>query len=216
MSEIDFHPRLNVLVADDDPVFRSLVVARLLHLDCQFFEAADGSEAWLVTRTHKLDLAIVDFEMPGLDGIALIRCLRGHPDTRHIPIVMCTSHSNSVAMQAALEAGASSFLSKPVNWSLFQRHIGHLQQLSRNTAQTLAMLEQMGAINTQKDELVAQLLTSLRQNIQRAAGNGPPATMAASLMKDLSAFEAAYQRCVALMHTTRSTSEASGEVSRSA
>lgn len=159
---------MNILIADDDPVFRSLVEARLMHLGSTLHAAADGSEAWRVTRTHKLDLALVDFEMPGLDGIALTRCLRSHPDTKHIPIVMCTSRTDSGAMLAALEAGVSSFMTKPVNWSLFERHIGHLLHASQESVRASEALGSLRAAHASKDAIVTRLATALAPLLHEA------------------------------------------------
>ncbi|MCB1521777.1 MAG: response regulator [Hyphomicrobiaceae bacterium] len=118
-----------VLLADDDPIFRSLAAARLARMDCHVVEAQDGIDAWRRAKENEFNLAVVDFEMPGLNGIELIQCLRGHPRTVHMPIVMCTSRTDSNAMREAIEAGVTSFLTKPVNWSLFDNHLDHLLNL---------------------------------------------------------------------------------------
>lgn len=123
------HANGAVLIVDDDPVFRSLLHAKLVHMASRIEEAEDGSQAWAAARKRLFDLAIVDYDMPGLDGMALIRCLRGYPSTQHMPIIMCTSHNSSSAMQEALSAGVSSFMTKPLNWSQFDRHIGHLLKI---------------------------------------------------------------------------------------
>ena len=122
---------LDILVADDDPIFRSLLASRLRRIDGEICEAVDGCAAWSLVRGKVFDLAIIDFDMPGLDGCDLARCLRTHPLTRHIPIVMCTARNDTASMQEAIEAGVSSFLIKPVNWSLFETHVRHLLSMSR-------------------------------------------------------------------------------------
>lgn len=185
------HSKLNILVADDDPVFRSLVDSRLFHLGCQIHEAADGSEAWRVTRTHKLDLALVDFEMPGLDGLALTRCLRAHPQTRHIPIVMCTSRTDGASMMAALEAGVSSFMTKPVNWSLFEGHIRHLLHASEASAKNAAALEIICQVNAQKDAVLARLTASVLPLLQRASQDPQLAPLAAQAHALISEYQSA-------------------------
>lgn len=171
--------QLNVLVADDDPIFRSLVEGRLLHLGCAMHEAADGGEAWRITRGVKLDLAFVDLEMPGLDGIALTRCLRSHPLTRHIPIIMCTSRTDGASMLAALEAGVSAFMTKPVNWSLFEGHIRHLLHASEASANCAAALAAFSQSNAKKDEIFARLSAAMLPLLQRASQERELATRAA-------------------------------------
>lgn len=133
------------LIADDDPIFRSLVASRLSRMGCAVFEAEDGTSAWRSARAHSFDLAIVDFEMPGLNGINLVGCLRGHPRTQHMPILMCTSRTDVIAMQEALEAGLTSFLTKPVNWNLFDAHISHLLHLGGAASMAVERIGQLQA-----------------------------------------------------------------------
>ena len=183
---------LVVLVADDDPIFRHLAVSRLVPLDCKILEAEDGAEAWRLTRDHTIELAIVDFEMPCLDGIALIQCLRSHPHTRHIPIIMCTSRCDRSAMQAALEAGASSFINKPVNWSMFETHIGHLLSLSRAETETSNAIERLETILEVRDAQVAKLLADLQRAVQDEepdVTNGMVATLQATITKFAADYE---------------------------
>lgn len=183
--------KLNVLIADDDPIFRSLVESRLQHFDCTLHSAADGGEAWRVTRSHLLDLALVDFDMPGLDGIALTRCLRSHPQTRHIPIVMCTSRTDGASMLAALEAGVSSFMTKPVNWSLFERHIRHLLHMSEASAKSAAALATFTWGNAEKDAVFSRLTAAVLPLLQRVSRDPQLGPLAVEAHTQIMAYEQA-------------------------
>lgn len=186
---------MSVLIADDDPVFRSLAVSRLIALDARLLEAGDGAEAWEIARANKLDLALIDFEMPIFDGLALTQVLRAHPATRHIPIIMCTSHSQPEMMQAAIEAGVSSFLTKPVNWSLFERHIRHLLQMSHSAAELAAHADRLEMGHAEKDALVSDVIAELRAVLAGEAGllKGTDGRLALSVSEKLSAFAQAYE-----------------------
>jgi CheY-like chemotaxis protein len=118
------------LVVDDDPILRSLVAARLGGIVDQVVEAADGLDAWRLLASERFQLALVDIMMPNLDGLALIQCVRGHPRTRHMPIVVITSSHDRSSIEKALAAGASAFMTKPLTWSTFDAHIQHLLRLS--------------------------------------------------------------------------------------
>ncbi|MEQ1612458.1 MAG: response regulator [Hyphomicrobiaceae bacterium] len=120
---------LRVLVADDDPIQRSLISARLSRLNGQTVEAEDGVAAWALLSSQTFDMAIVDLGMPNLDGFGLIQCMRGHPRTRHLPIIVVTSRHDRDAIEQALQAGASSFLVKPIAWSTFEHHVGFLLRM---------------------------------------------------------------------------------------
>lgn len=116
----------HVLVVDDEEITRSLVVSKVALLRVATLEAADGSEAWRVMLQRDISLAIVDLEMPNLDGVELLRCMRGHPRTRHIPVIVLTWRDDKSAIESALAAGATSYLTKPLNWALFGDHIRHV------------------------------------------------------------------------------------------
>lgn len=161
-SQVSSPQSLVILVADDDPIFRALIQAKLSKFNCTLLEAADGAEAWNHTRSNTLDLAIVDYDMPGLDGIGLIRCLRGHKATRHIPIIMCTSRQDMAAMHEAIQAGASSFLTKPVQWTMFETHIGHLLHQSQAAAEASATIERLLSGLAHRDACVSELVADLR------------------------------------------------------
>lgn len=127
---------LKVLVADDDAIQRSLVKSRLAKLNAKTVEAEDGNIAWQLLVAGHFDLAIVDIGMPNFDGIELTRCIRGHPRTRHIPVIVITSRDDRAAIDSAFAAGASSFLVKPVVWSTFEHHIGFLLRLVDSARKT--------------------------------------------------------------------------------
>jgi CheY-like chemotaxis protein len=126
-------PMPSVLVADDDALCRRAVGIKIRNLHATVTEAEDGLQAFELLKTRSFDLAIVDLEMPKLNGCALISCVRGFPDTKKIPIVVLTARSDREAIEQALISGATSFLIKPLNWAAFGAHIEHLLLLSRGT-----------------------------------------------------------------------------------
>lgn len=123
--------RLRILVVDDDPIFRSLAVNRLSKLAHEVVEASDGAAAWSKLAHETFHLALVDLEMPYLKGNELIRCVRGHPRTSHLPMIVITSRNDAEAVRESLDSGATSFMTKPVNWSMFGNHIEYLLRLNR-------------------------------------------------------------------------------------
>lgn len=118
-----------VLVADDDAMCRRAVAAKL-HRSATVVEVADGAEALSRLRLEHFDLAIIDLEMPALDGYGLLACVRAIPKIRHIPIVVLTGSEDRASLEKALMSGATSFLIKPLNWAAFGPHIEHLLALS--------------------------------------------------------------------------------------
>lgn len=115
-----------VLVVDDEPVARMVAADRLAVVGAEVVEASNGAEAMALILARRFDLAIVDLDMPGLSGFDVIGCVRGHPKTRYMPIVVLTGNESMQALQRALAAGATSYLLKPLNWSAFGDHIRHI------------------------------------------------------------------------------------------
>src|SRR5262245_18973837 len=89
---------LRILVADDDPILRSLMRARLVRFNGQAVDAEDGLTAWRLLCSQTFDMAIVDLGMPNLDGISLIQCIRGYPRTRHLPIIVVTAQDDRTSI----------------------------------------------------------------------------------------------------------------------
>lgn len=157
---------LRVLVADDDPIFRSLAVSKLVHRAQDVVEVADGAAAWSRLAHEKFHLALVDLEMPHLKGSELIRCVRGHPRTRHLPVIVITSRNDSEAVRDSLEAGATSFLTKPVNWSMFGNHIDYLLRLNRISEDGRRAQEEA----RQTVQAITDLVADLSGEFHEAAG----------------------------------------------
>lgn len=109
-----------LLVADDDPNLLELMSANLEDDDTEVVCAADGIEARDLLLREDFDLAIVDLGMPGLDGFELITQLRQDPRTVDLPVIVVTGRHDKLAIEEAFSSGATTFVTKPVNWILFR------------------------------------------------------------------------------------------------
>ena len=97
-----------ILVADDNPVSRELIREILEADDYEVIEAGDGQEALDKLREYSPDLALLDIQMPILDGMALIRELRA--EGSNLPIIMISNSPN--AKEEGSAAGANRFMEK--------------------------------------------------------------------------------------------------------
>jgi CheY-like chemotaxis protein len=103
-----------VLIVDDDPFIRELIVTTLEDVSAfDLHEAADGEEALAVAARVLPRLVFLDIDMPRLDGIEACRALRAAPATANATIVMLTASAESSSRSRAEEAGADLFLTKP-------------------------------------------------------------------------------------------------------
>lgn len=78
-------------------------------------EAGHGQEALAQVGQHKIDLVITDLNMPVMDGIELIKQLRGRPECRFLPVLMLTTESQASRKADGKAAGATGWLVKPFN-----------------------------------------------------------------------------------------------------
>jgi CheY-like chemotaxis protein len=120
----------SVLLVDDDEFCRWAVSSKLTLLGAEVHEARDGAEAYDKLCNRPFNLAIIDLDMPVMDGFDLIACIRGTPGIRHMPAVVLTLNDEREMIEKALVAGATSFLVKPLNWAVFGAHIEHLLRLT--------------------------------------------------------------------------------------
>ena len=108
---------LQVLLVDDNQHMRAIVSAILKSAGVRrIHEVDDGAQALATLRTVPIDLAIVDFNMFPLDGVAFTRMVRNSPDSAnpYLPIIMMTGHSERAKVQEARDSGVTEFVVKPV------------------------------------------------------------------------------------------------------
>jgi len=101
-----------VLVADDDPGMRELIVDILATEDVTVSSAVDGKDAVLKTIAEKPDLILLDVRMPKLNGFTVCKAIRAGTDTRNIPIIIITGLTATGRVEECMEAGADDFLDK--------------------------------------------------------------------------------------------------------
>lgn len=103
-----------VLVTDDDPAIRGLLVSALRRRGLRAAEASNGLEAYHAALIELPACVVIDWMMPVMNGLEAIERLRGDERTRDVPIVMVTAQSSLREKVAVLEAGAQDYLVKPV------------------------------------------------------------------------------------------------------
>jgi CheY-like chemotaxis protein len=110
--------RLKVLVVDDNPHMRKLVVTILQAFGAlQIFEAADAQRAWVILRDGNPDVLILDWMMEGMSGLDLVKKIRSDPNSPNpfVPVIMLTGHTHIDHVRQARDAGVNEFLAKPVS-----------------------------------------------------------------------------------------------------
>jgi PAS domain S-box-containing protein len=120
-----------VLVIDDDAAMRMMARASLEQYDFQVAEAADGEQGIETFKEVKPDIVLLDVMMPGMDGFEACIALRGLPGGDNVPIIMMTGCDDVESISRAFRAGATEFLTKPINWLTLPYHVRYVVRASR-------------------------------------------------------------------------------------
>jgi signal transduction histidine kinase len=103
----------NILVIDDEPPLRQLIMAALKVKGYSIFEAENGSIGVQLAKAHLPDLILCDVMMPKMDGYAVLAALRQDTNTASIPCVLMTGRPDSAGMRHGMTLGADDYLAKP-------------------------------------------------------------------------------------------------------
>ena len=155
--------RLRVLVADDDPVVRLLVVSVLAELDAEIEVAADGGEALSLFEEWRPDLTILDVDMPIVDGIEVCRRIRELDEENEAFVLFLAGRDHPEALEALLDAGGDEFIVKPMTpEDLRARLIVSRRRISQAAAQRRAEVE---LVNARRLSAIGETTLSLQHEI---------------------------------------------------
>src|SRR5205085_8469606 len=109
-SAVDNRAVSTILVVDDEPIVREVVVRYLERDGFRTLEAASGDEAQRLFEREPPSLIVLDVMLPGIDGLELCRWIRAQSD---LPILMLTARGEEADRIVGLELGADDYLTKP-------------------------------------------------------------------------------------------------------
>ncbi|VAW64513.1 diguanylate cyclase/phosphodiesterase (GGDEF & EAL domains) with PAS/PAC sensor(s) [hydrothermal vent metagenome] len=112
-----------LLVVDDDIVIRSMLTKALQKQGYDFIEALNGVEGIELFRQHRPDLVLLDVLMPVMNGFEACQAMREQDPERSVPIIMLTGLDDVTSVDKAFDSGATDFITKPINWSLFSQRV---------------------------------------------------------------------------------------------
>ena len=149
MKKVD--KQTSLLIVDDEPATRFMIQQSLASFNYTILEAEDGIQAIDQFNESLPDLVLMDVQMPKQNGIDVCQQLRdkGYIDT---PIIMMTGQDDSTIVESAFDAGATDFITKPINWTLLAQRIRYAlrnealrksiqeSQLELNRAQLIAKM----------------------------------------------------------------------------
>lgn len=112
-----------VLLVEDDPALRKLVKSYLVNLGLSVIEAGDGQTAIHLLSEHTLDLVCLDLMLPEFSGYDVCEILRKSARNSAVPVLMISARALPEDRAAAMEVGASAYLTKPFSKADFSREV---------------------------------------------------------------------------------------------
>src|SRR5215469_15485212 len=182
---------MKILAAEDNPISQSMLRSMLTKWGYEVVTAGDGNEAWKILQSPQApQLAILDWMMPGQDGVEVCRRLRATNQEPYTYILLLTARSDSQDLVEAIDAGADDYLTKPFNSSELRARLRAGRRIVELQEQ---LLEAQAALRERAthDALTglynrAAVLELLHQELARATREAQPFAI---LMVDLDHFK---------------------------
>ena len=106
---------IKVLVVEDSPTMRQLIAFALKPLkDCEIVEATDGLDGLKKISEQTFQIALIDINMPLMDGLKLVRLMKDDPKNRQVPVVIISTEGGEVVKEKALALGVNAYITKPI------------------------------------------------------------------------------------------------------
>jgi len=115
-----------ILVADDDPILREFASVYLSTPTATVVTAPDGRAALELLKAEAYNIAVIDIDMPVLDGFGLLESIRADRALNQLPVMMLTGNEDIASIDRAFTLGANGFATKPVNWRLLSYQIRYV------------------------------------------------------------------------------------------
>jgi len=132
------------LIVDDDAMMRLLIRQTLERAGFACHEAGNGREALRLVGSYSPDIILLDVVMPELDGYSTCEQLRLLANASHVPVIMLTGLDDNDSIDRAYQAGATDFISKPINWGVLGYRVRYAMRAShalRDVAKHRSSLE---------------------------------------------------------------------------
>ena len=149
-----------ILSVDDSKAVRKLLARMFRPFDCELCEAANGEEGLAVAAREMPDLIILDYNMPVMDGVSMLRRLRENADLRRTPVIMLTAELSAENIATVARLGVRDYVTKPFNEELLLAKAGRAVPLvarpthnGRPNPRSERSSDTLGAVSSEETEL---------------------------------------------------------------
>jgi two-component system cell cycle response regulator DivK len=115
-----------VLIVDDNRASRDLIRAILKPVRCNITEATHGQQALDLMQQERPDLVLLDIDMPGLDGLAVLKKMRQDASLADLPVVAVTAFAMEGDREKGMAAGFTAYVTKPVRAAILRQQVQQL------------------------------------------------------------------------------------------
>jgi len=190
VKRADHGPAQTVLIAEDDLISSRVLERNLKNWGCETIVVRDGKAAWQALRKMGIRLALLDWMMPGLDGVEICRRVRRMPPSRYKYLILLTAKDDPRDIVGGLEAGADDYMTKPVNYLELRARLSTGRRVIELEDQLRASQRRLYALAT-RDGLTrlwnrTAILDFLEQELDRSARRQEPLSV---IMIDVDRFK---------------------------
>ncbi len=147
---------MRAVIADDDRVTTTVLARALQQQGLDVEIANDGASAWqLLNSGRPTSLAIMDWEMPGLDGIELCRRIRNEPSLVDTYLILLTGRGSRLDLVTGLEAGADDYMVKPIHHDELRARVKTGVRIAKLQADRAERIRELQAARDELNQLVS-------------------------------------------------------------
>jgi adenylate cyclase len=155
------HEPARILIVDDNPTNRDILVTRLAMHGYDLSQAADGEEALAAVKTIVPDLVLLDVMMPNMNGIDACRALKNDRTLPFIPVILVTAKTDPKDIVAGLDAGADEYLTKPVDQAALVARVRSMLRLKSLNDRTVAQAVDLAKWNQTLEQRVSEQIVEI-------------------------------------------------------
>jgi two-component system sensor histidine kinase/response regulator len=187
---------MNILIADDDAAARKMISQYLRKKGYNVFEAANGIETFTSILDHPINIAVIDWILPGMDGIDVCRKIREKQKSSYVFIIMLTAKDEKQDLIKGFEAGVDEYIMKPVN---LQELIARIKVGTRIVCLERKLIEKQRELtgnNEMKNKFIGIVAHDLRNPVISIRG------FSELLLKDTNNFNEEQNEFLGIIHST--------------